>query len=161
VLNRKTSDLFQAPRPEPQSGLLLQGEIAGTRVEAIFARKAEKARKKTHPAAISGRWVGPVGRNGLLFVAGALYSKPTLFVRRIACVTILWLISPTASLLRANNLSGQSAFIASYPGTCGLGGELYEGVIDLAWFDGMRWTVVDYKTESADGGDRTARSGSR
>ena len=37
-----------------------------------------------------------------------------------------------------------------YPVTFELGDELYEGVIDLAWFDGTRWTVIDYKTGSAD-----------
>jgi ATP-dependent exoDNAse (exonuclease V) beta subunit len=37
-----------------------------------------------------------------------------------------------------------------YPVACELGDELYEGMIDLAWFDGTRWTVVDYKTGSAD-----------
>jgi len=37
-----------------------------------------------------------------------------------------------------------------YPVTCEAGGELYEGVIDLAWFDGTRWTVVDYKTGPGD-----------
>jgi ATP-dependent exoDNAse (exonuclease V) beta subunit len=36
------------------------------------------------------------------------------------------------------------------PVTCELGGELYEGVIDLAWFDGVRRTVVDYKTGPGD-----------
>jgi ATP-dependent helicase/nuclease subunit A len=29
-------------------------------------------------------------------------------------------------------------------------GRLIEGVIDLAWTDGQTWTVVDYKTDSAD-----------
>jgi ATP-dependent exoDNAse (exonuclease V) beta subunit len=37
-----------------------------------------------------------------------------------------------------------------YPITYEIGGELYEGVIDLTWFDGYRWTVVDYKTGPAD-----------
>ena len=37
-----------------------------------------------------------------------------------------------------------------YPVTCEIGGELYEGVIDLAWFNGARWTVVDYKTGAGD-----------
>jgi len=29
-------------------------------------------------------------------------------------------------------------------------GELYEGVIDLTWFDGQKWTIVDYKTGPGD-----------
>jgi ATP-dependent exoDNAse (exonuclease V) beta subunit len=37
-----------------------------------------------------------------------------------------------------------------YPITYEIGGELYEGVIDLTWFDGSRWTVLDYKTGPAD-----------
>jgi ATP-dependent helicase/nuclease subunit A len=37
-----------------------------------------------------------------------------------------------------------------YPVTYESNGELYEGVIDLAWFDGTRWTVVDYKTGPGD-----------
>lgn len=37
-----------------------------------------------------------------------------------------------------------------YPVTFEAGGELYEGVIDLTWFDGSRWTVVDYKTGPGD-----------
>ena len=37
-----------------------------------------------------------------------------------------------------------------YPVTFEAGGELYEGVIDLTWFDGTRWTVVDYKTGPGD-----------
>jgi ATP-dependent exoDNAse (exonuclease V) beta subunit len=37
-----------------------------------------------------------------------------------------------------------------YPVTYEANGELYEGVIDLVWFDGTRWTVVDYKTGPGD-----------
>ena len=37
-----------------------------------------------------------------------------------------------------------------YPVTYETNGELYEGVIDLAWFDGRQWTVVDYKTGPGD-----------
>ena len=37
-----------------------------------------------------------------------------------------------------------------YPVSCEIGGELYEGIVDLTWFDGTRWTVVDYKTGPAD-----------
>jgi ATP-dependent exoDNAse (exonuclease V) beta subunit len=37
-----------------------------------------------------------------------------------------------------------------YPVTCEVDGALYEGLIDLAWFDGTRWTVVDYKTGPAE-----------
>jgi ATP-dependent exoDNAse (exonuclease V) beta subunit len=37
-----------------------------------------------------------------------------------------------------------------YPILCEIGGEIYEGVIDLIWFDGTRWTIVDYKTGPAD-----------
>jgi ATP-dependent exoDNAse (exonuclease V) beta subunit len=37
-----------------------------------------------------------------------------------------------------------------YPVTYEANGELYEGVIDLVWFDGARWTVVDYKTGPGD-----------
>jgi ATP-dependent exoDNAse (exonuclease V) beta subunit len=48
-----------------------------------------------------------------------------------------------------------SAFTAQrmhreYPVTYEANGELYEGVIDLVWFDGTRWTVVDYKTGPGD-----------
>jgi len=37
-----------------------------------------------------------------------------------------------------------------YPVTYAANGELYEGVIDLVWFDGTRWTVLDYKTGPGD-----------
>jgi ATP-dependent exoDNAse (exonuclease V) beta subunit len=37
-----------------------------------------------------------------------------------------------------------------YPVTYESNGELCEGLLDLAWFDGNRWTVVDYKTGPGD-----------
>jgi ATP-dependent exoDNAse (exonuclease V) beta subunit len=37
-----------------------------------------------------------------------------------------------------------------YPVTHEAKGEIHEGVIDLAWFDGSRWTVLDYKTGPGD-----------
>jgi ATP-dependent exoDNAse (exonuclease V) beta subunit len=37
-----------------------------------------------------------------------------------------------------------------YPVTYEADGELYEGVIDLIWFAGERWTVLDYKTGPGD-----------
>jgi ATP-dependent helicase/nuclease subunit A len=37
-----------------------------------------------------------------------------------------------------------------YPVTYETNGELYEGVIDLTWFDGNKWTIVDYKTGPGD-----------
>ena len=37
-----------------------------------------------------------------------------------------------------------------FPVTYETNGELYEGVIDLTWFDGMRWNVLDYKTGPGD-----------
>jgi len=37
-----------------------------------------------------------------------------------------------------------------YPVTYESNGDLYEGVIDLVWFDGTRWTVLDYKTGLGD-----------
>jgi ATP-dependent helicase/nuclease subunit A len=37
-----------------------------------------------------------------------------------------------------------------YPVTYEADGVLYEGFIDLVWFDGQQWTVVDYKTGPGD-----------
>jgi ATP-dependent exoDNAse (exonuclease V) beta subunit len=37
-----------------------------------------------------------------------------------------------------------------YPVTYEADGIVYEGVIDLVWFDGVRWTVIDYKTGPGD-----------
>jgi ATP-dependent exoDNAse (exonuclease V) beta subunit len=37
-----------------------------------------------------------------------------------------------------------------YPVTYEIDGDLYEGVIDLTWFDGESWTVLDYKTGPGD-----------
>jgi ATP-dependent exoDNAse (exonuclease V) beta subunit len=37
-----------------------------------------------------------------------------------------------------------------YPVTFETNGELYEGVIDLVWFDGKQWTILDYKTGPGD-----------
>jgi ATP-dependent exoDNAse (exonuclease V) beta subunit len=37
-----------------------------------------------------------------------------------------------------------------YPVTYETDGELYEGVIDLTWFDGKIWTIIDYKTGPGD-----------
>jgi hypothetical protein len=36
------------------------------------------------------------------------------------------------------------------PVMCEIEGELFEGVIDLVWFDGVKWTIVDFKTGQSD-----------
>ena len=41
-------------------------------------------------------------------------------------------------------------FHREYPVTYRRGDELYEGVVDLTWFDGKGWTVLDYKTGPGD-----------
>ncbi len=37
-----------------------------------------------------------------------------------------------------------------YPVLGEIEGELFEGIIDLVWFDGTKWTVVDFKTGTGD-----------
>ncbi len=47
--------------------------------------------------------------------------------------------------------TGQQKILREVPITCPLdSGEILDGVIDLAMFDGSQWTIIDYKTDQAD-----------